>query len=108
MPERLADDHEVARSLGDALTALEGISLGQKQVWTNLVLVDLDEGICSAIEFATELSHHGVMALPFGKFRLRLAVYYEITKTDINLIVASFAKVLETKKTKNLKGDTHG
>ena len=84
------------------------VGLAEAAIGLILVLVDLDEGICSAIEFATELSHHGVMALPFGKFRLRLAVYYEITKTDINLIVASFAKVLETKKTKNLKGDTHG
>ena len=108
MPERLADDHEVASSLGAALTALEGISLGQKQVWTNLVLIDLDERLCSAVEFAMELSHHGVMALPFGKFRLRLAVYYEIKKSDIDLIVAAFSKVLEATRSKNPEGNSHG
>jgi hypothetical protein len=48
------------------------------------------------------------MALPFGKFRLRLAVYYEIKKSDIDLIVAAFSKVLKAARSKNSEGNSHG
>lgn len=94
MPQRLAQDHEVARALGAALCELEGVSPGQSKVWTNLVLVDLDQRLGGAAAFATVLARHGVLALPFAAHRLRLAVYYEIGASDIPVILQAFRQAL--------------
>ncbi|MFA7669000.1 MAG: GntG family PLP-dependent aldolase [Burkholderiaceae bacterium] len=94
MPQRLAHDHAVAADLGAALAGLEGLSLGQSRVWTNLVLVDLGDALGTAAGFAEALARQGVLALPFGKRRLRLAVYYEIGPEDIPFIVDAFRKVI--------------
>lgn len=94
MPQRLAQDHEVARALGAAVCALDGLSPGQARVWTNLVLVDLDQRLGGAAAFAQVLARHGVLALPFAAHRLRLAVYYEIGPSDIPVIVQAFRRAL--------------
>lgn len=94
MPQRLARDHTVAGELGAALAGLDGLSLGQSRVWTNLVLLDLDERLGLAENFAQALARHGVLAIPFGKRRLRLAIYYEIGLEDIPFIVDAFRKAI--------------
>lgn len=94
MPQRLGHDHEVAQQLGAELEQLKGLRLGQSRVWTNLILVDIDERFGGAAAFADVLSRHGVLAIPFGKHRLRIAIYYEIGKADIPIIVDAFRKTL--------------
>jgi threonine aldolase len=94
MPARLAADHEVARAIGAAVSALDGVRLGQPRVWTNLVLVDLDERLGGAVAFCEALASHGVLALPFGRHRLRLAVYHEILPSHVPRIVAAFRSAI--------------
>jgi threonine aldolase len=95
MPQRLGRDHEVAGQLGEALAAVDGISLGQSRVWTNLVLLNLDPLLCDAPTFAGALQAHGVLALPFGSHRLRLATYYEIDEAAIPAVVQAFRRAVE-------------
>ena len=94
MPQRLAEDNAVALELSKALTGLQGISSGQRQVWTNLVLIDLDPRFGSAQKFSQTLAKFGVLVLPFGKNRVRLAIYYEITRQHIPVIVTAFTQAL--------------
>lgn len=96
MPQQLVEDHAVARALAGDLLRLDGVTLGQKEVWTNLVLLDLDERFGGAQRFAERLAQCGVLALPFGPHRLRLAIYYEITPQHIPVIVAAFRQALAT------------
>lgn len=95
MPARLQRDHEVAQALAAALVALEGVRLGQPRVWTNLVLLDIDERLGGAMAMTEALAAQGVRVLPFGTHRLRLAVYYEITMADVPRIVAGFRAAIE-------------
>ena len=94
MPQRLAEDNAVALELSKALTGLQGISSGQRQVWTNLVLIDLDPRFGGAQKFSQTLAKFGVLVLPFGKNRVRLAIYYEITRQHIPVIVTAFTQAL--------------
>jgi threonine aldolase len=104
MPQRLHEDHRVARLLAQALGALEGLCLGQAQVPTNLVLLDLAPRLGDSTQFAERLAPEGVLALPFGRHRLRLAVYYEITDAQVPLIVHAFARALAAPDEPEVRG----
>jgi threonine aldolase len=95
MPQRLARDHEVARALAGALTDLEGIRPGQSRVQTNLVLLDVDARLGDAARFAGALAAHGVLALPFGTQRLRLAVYHEIEPRHVARVREAFRATID-------------
>jgi threonine aldolase len=78
MPGRLAQDHHVAQELARALARVPGVSAGQPQVPTNLVLLDLAPALGTSKSFAERVARHGVRVLPFGLQRVRLATYHEI------------------------------
>lgn len=90
MPQRLGRDHTIARKLGAELAGLDGVTLGQSQIWTNLVLLDIDEKLGGASVFADALAACGVLVLPFGRHRLRIAVYYEIDEAAVPVVVKAF------------------
>jgi threonine aldolase len=94
MPQRLEEDHRVARMLAAAVSALDGLSLAQAEVASNLVLLDLEPRLGASSHFAAGLAREGVLALPFGRHRLRLAVYYEITRDHVPLIAQAFARAM--------------
>ena len=94
MPQRLARDHEVARALAAALVALDGIRPGQSRVQTNLLLLDVDARLGDSARFAQALAAHGVLALPFGTHRLRLAVYHEIETRHVERVCEAFRATL--------------
>lgn len=96
MPQRLESDHLLARRLAQDLVAVEGVTLAQPQVWSNLVLLDLHMRLGSAEGFAQRVAGQGVLVLPFGPQRLRLAVHYEVTEREVPRIVAAFRHAVGT------------
>lgn len=93
MPPLLADDHTKARELADALEDCAGITLGEGGPQTNLVLVDLGERCPDAVAAAAMLAEKGVLALPFGPRRLRLAFYHDITGAHLGRIASAIRAV---------------
>lgn len=90
MPQRMAEDHQVAQALARALAQVPGVSLGQRHVPTNLVLLDLAPTQGTSQHFADRVARHGVWVLPFGPQRVRLAVYHEIGPGHIARIERAF------------------
>ncbi len=76
---RLADDHAHARLLAEGIDhpRLRVAALPQ----TNILLVDLDEGLRSA-EVLSVLAEAGVLGVAFGPRRIRLTTHKDLSRAD--------------------------
>ena len=59
--DRLAEDHENARTLADAFANTEGFSLESGPVETNLVWVRVDPSLGTAADLAAYLRSRGIL-----------------------------------------------
>jgi threonine aldolase len=80
MIDRLAEDHENARLLGQGLAAIPGVRLVPPQVDSNMVFFTLD-GV-NAFELAGRLSQAKVLCLAEAG-RVRVVTHYGIERADI-------------------------
>lgn len=81
--DRMADDHIHARRLAELATAIQGISLGQDSVETNLIFLKLDEKLGTAEELQHRLQAHGVLALPTARHTLRMVTHLDVSREQI-------------------------
>ena len=79
MIDRLAEDHDNARSLAKGLSHVPGVRIDPDGVQTNIVVFDVDEGPA----FQSRLREAGVLTTGFGPTRLRMVTHYGITRDDI-------------------------
>ena len=80
MPARLAEDHENARLLAEAVAELRHFDLDCPSVQTNIVVCDLNRvGSAKVIEM---LSQQGVLAVPLGPARIRFVTHRNVSRRD--------------------------
>jgi threonine aldolase len=72
--DRLAEDHENARTLAHGLASIDGITLDPDEVETNIVIFEVDdpEGLCSA------LRRDGVQMGPVGPRTVRAVTHLDV------------------------------
>ena len=89
MIERLAEDHENARSLAEGLAELDGITdLDPERVRTNYVVFGLDtrpgqDRLEVRSRFMAEMHHRGVEYIGYSHGRVRALTHYGVERADI-------------------------
>ncbi len=79
--ERLAQDHALARCLGDALARIEGLAVDP--VHSNIVFVDVKESLKpKAAGLIAHLKQHGVLAT--GLYRLRFVTHLDVDAQGVD------------------------
>ncbi|MDG2291302.1 MAG: GntG family PLP-dependent aldolase [Phycisphaerales bacterium] len=78
--DRLAEDHERARRLAEAIASCKGLSVDASSVETNIVYFDVD----NAPEFVKALDMHGVRMLDLGPSRVRAVTSLAIDDDGID------------------------
>ena len=81
MVERLAEDHENARTLAQGLAELPGVVIDPAGVQTNIVLFDLEGWETS--RFFEALDRAEIKAIPVGPRRIRMVTHYGVSRRDI-------------------------
>jgi len=81
MVERLAEDHENARTLAQGLAELPGLVIDPAGVQTNIVLFDLEGWEMS--RFFEALDRAQIKAIPVGPQRIRMVTHYGVSRRDI-------------------------
>jgi threonine aldolase len=81
MPSRLADDHEHARLLAEALKELEHFDVDLNSVQTNIVICNL--GGCSSSGVIDALVEQGVLAVPIAPSQIRFVTHRCVSREDI-------------------------
>lgn len=82
MVDRLREDHANAQRLAQGMAAIEGISLAQDEVPTNIVLFRLSPEL-SAGEFTACLDEVGVKVIPLDASLLRAVTHCMVSSSDI-------------------------
>ena len=92
MVDRLVDDHANARRLAEGLAGINGITLAQDSVPTNIVMFELSPGPSTA-EFMEGLREVGVkVGLRDGR-PFRAVTHYMVTSSDIDEALARIEAV---------------
>jgi threonine aldolase len=96
--DRLAQDHENAKILAQAVEACEGLSLETTPVETNLVWIKVDPSLGKASEVAERLKSRGVLVSALGPQVLRACTHLDVSREDVeyaaNVIRHSVAHVV--------------
>lgn len=98
--QRLAEDHEHARTLARGLAALPGIALDASSVQTNIVIFELRAlaGCDAATPLAPELVRRaaavGVRVNAIGPNRVRAVTHLDVSAHEIELAIAAFASAV--------------
>lgn len=93
MVDRLAEDHENARYLAEAIANL-GFGIDLSTVETNIVVFDVSPLKLSIDNFAAELKARGIKANQFGPTKMRMVTHYGITREDVEHTVAVLASLV--------------
>ena len=83
MTERLAEDHENARYLAEALTDI-GFEVDMNTIQTNIVIFDTKPFGVKAESFVENLAALGIKGSDFGEYKVRLVTHNGIEKADIS------------------------
>jgi threonine aldolase len=94
--ERLAEDHENARRLAEAIAKLPGIQLDPKTVETNIVIFELDARLGSADEFVQCLRERDVWLLATGPTKLRAVTHLDVSREQIGRAIEVFRELCMT------------
>ncbi|MCL4464455.1 MAG: aminotransferase class I/II-fold pyridoxal phosphate-dependent enzyme [Chloroflexi bacterium] len=95
MVDRLAEDHDNARSLADGLRKVPGLSIDGRTVQTNMVRVDVAALGATAADFCERLLEFNVEAAPSGKYVIRLVTHRHIAGPQVEESVRAFRKVAQ-------------
>jgi threonine aldolase len=91
-PRRLADDHERAHRLGEAVAEIVPGSLDPSDVETNMVFADTEPMAMTPLEVTKRLEGHGVGAgVVSGK--VRMVTHVDIADEDVERAIAAWRAV---------------
>jgi threonine aldolase len=89
--QRLAEDHENARRLGEGLGQVPGLSIPMP-VETNMVFFDIDRGLGTAAQVCERLKARGVLALPTLPQRVRLVCHLDVKADMVGRAIRAIAE----------------
>ena len=80
---RLAQDHEHAQLLAQAIQSTQKLTVTSSQIETNMVIFRVDPSLGTAAQFVSHLANHGIGALPFGPQLVRLVTHLDVGREKI-------------------------
>jgi threonine aldolase len=93
MIERMAEDHQNARTLAEGLAQIPGVEIDPAEVVTNIVYFSLKPGTMSVDDFRAGLAQEGVR-ISGGGNTIRLVTHYGITADDARLALRAIESVM--------------
>ncbi len=79
---RLSKDHENASFLGAGLSGISGLSLASESVDTNIVIIDVDQGVGTAAQLQAKAQEAGLLFFPTEAHRIRLVTHLDVSRAD--------------------------
>lgn len=83
---RLADDHSLARQLGEGLATIDELTLDLATVQSNMVFVDCRDGLHEPLK--AFLQQRGILVGGYGG--LRLVTHLDIVEADVPVVIGAF------------------
>lgn len=93
----LIKDHKNTNLLANGLKNIEGIKIDFSGIRTNIVFFSLSANRLSNVAFLQKLKKNNIKALAFGPKRIRMVVYKDISKEDIEFVITTIGKTIYDK-----------
>ena len=81
--DRLAEDHEKARVLADAIRETPGLTLDPDIVDTNIVIFKIAPELGTAAEFTARLREQGVLLYDVARHRIRAVTHLDVSPEQV-------------------------
>jgi threonine aldolase len=94
MVERLEQDHQRARRIGEELAAIPGLKVNLDGLKTNIVLVQIDPEWGNAKKLLAALKEKGVLASEFGPHKVRFVTHKEVNDLEADILVQSVREIM--------------
>ncbi len=88
MVSRLKEDHDNARKMAKALSALDMLKIDLSTVQTNIVVMDIAETGLEPEDFQARARQKGLAISAFGPHLIRLVTHHGITAADVDKAVS--------------------
>jgi threonine aldolase len=85
MPDRLCEDHENAKFLGEGLARLPGIRIDARRVVTNIVIFDVTETRLAPEEIVKRLRQRGVLMAGINRRQMRAVTHRDVDRAACGL-----------------------
>jgi threonine aldolase len=92
---RLIEDHRNAKTLALGLSTIPKISVDLESVQTNIVVIEIKESGMDVADVLEKLKGKGVLAVPFGKNKIRCVTHLDVNRDDIYKALEAFKQVFE-------------
>ena len=97
MVERLAEDHQRARFLAEALAELPGLRIDKGSPYTNMVFLALEPAIGrNAADVVRQLAEQGVLVGATGERTFRLVTHHDVDDEAVRVCAREFARVMRS------------
>jgi threonine aldolase len=91
--QRLAEDHEKAQVLAEAIRARPGLTLEPEQVDTNIVIFRVAEELGTAADLCTRLRDRGVLVYDIGRQRVRAVTHLDVSRDEVQRAAETLREV---------------
>jgi threonine aldolase len=95
MVDRLAEDHENARTLGRGLNQIAGLQVDLATVQTNMIMFDIEDSRWDAESLAGAMTKVGVVCNANGPRRIRLVTHKDVSPSDVTEALERTAQVVK-------------
>jgi threonine aldolase len=92
--ERLADDHANAKRLAEALAEIDGVTVLNEPVETNLIFFDVAGAGKNALEIMNEARERGVLINPEDFTTMRAVTHLDVSSEDIKRAIEVFREII--------------
>jgi threonine aldolase len=100
-PQRLQEDHVLARRLAKAIAQIPGLKINPASVRTNIVIFDCSGTGMNAVEFCDALHENGIWAQDTGPYFVRLVTHWNVAAEGIERALVEIRAVAANKRTQS-------
>jgi threonine aldolase len=92
MVNRLSEDHQNARKLGEAIADTR-LNVDLASVKTNIVMADVSNMGQTAAQFVELLSQRKILANEFGKYKVRMVTHHDVSEENIDYVIKTLREL---------------
>ena len=90
---RMVDDHRRARSLAEAIDALDAFHIDMEGIATNILIIDTSPGGIPGLEVVRRLKEQDVWGTSFGGYKIRLVTHLDVNDEGIDRAIEVFERL---------------
>ena len=98
MINRLKEDHQNARILGESLYKIEKVEVDLDTIQTNMVYLNLEKSGMGTYDFISKLAKYNVLVSPRPPHHVRMVTHHDIDEKDIYTAVEAVKNVVSEYK----------